>query len=159
MLIPEDVNETWWNYTLYNTDGRSKIICLSLKVSRVPRCCLWTNRLAPNRVLLTSAYISYFCFIKQIHFASETRKRVFLMQQNLFSLGQNEQGIYFMPGRQELSWLKCRQNHPSSLKSETKTRQKSIKRIKAALQQSLACTLCAVLRSEKQHILIPEMTN
>lgn len=104
--------------------------------------------------------MSYFCSIKQeIHFATETRKQAFLVHQNLFSPGQSEQGIHFMQGKQEPLWLKCGQIHISSLKSETKTGKKSVKGIKAAFQQSLVCPLYIVLRSEKQHILIPEITN
>jgi len=81
------------------------------------------------------------------------------VQQNLFSPGQSEQGIHSMLGKQEPVWLKCGQTHFSSLKSETKTRKKSVKEIKAAFQQSLVCTLCVVLRAEKQRLLILEMTN
>lgn len=64
-----------------------------------------------------------------------------------------------MTGKQEPPWIRCGQIHRASLKYEPKTGKKSVEGIKAALQDSLVCTLCVVLKSEKQFMLTPEMTN
>lgn len=108
--------------------SEAKNIHLALRVSRVIRCCLWTTRLAPKQVFLNSAYTGYFCSLKQRYILQKRQEnKEFLMQQNLFSRGQNEQGIYFMLGKQELVWLNHGQSHLSYLQSETKTRNKSVK--------------------------------
>lgn len=116
-----------------------------LKVSRVPRCCLWTNRSALSQVCPIPAYISYFCSIQQRYILQVRWTQACLLQQNLLSPVQNQRGIYFTPGKQKPVWLKYGQIHFSSLKSETKTGKKSVTGIKAAVQQSLVCIFCVML--------------
>lgn len=116
-----------------------------LKVSRVLRCCLWTNRLALNQVYPIPAYISYFCSTKLRYILQVRWIQACLLQQNLLSPVQNQQGIYFLSGKQKPVWLKYGQIHLSSLKSETKTGKKSVTGIRAAVQLSLVCTFCVTL--------------
>lgn len=128
----------------HNTDMRPKTTHLVLKVSSVLRCCLWTNRLTLNQVYPIPAYVSYFCSMKQRYTLQVRWAQACLLQQNLLSPVQNQQEIYFMPGKWK-PWLKYGQIHLSSLKSETKTGKKSVTGIKDAVQLSLVCTFCVTL--------------
>lgn len=128
----------------HNTDMRPKTTHLVLKVSSVLRCCLWTNRLTLNQVYPIPAYVSYFCSMKQRYILQVRWAQACLLQQNLLSPVQNQQEIYFMPGKWK-PWLKYGQIHLSSLKSETKTGKKSVTGIKDAVQLSLVCTFCVTL--------------
>lgn len=76
-----------------------------------------------------------------------------LLQQNLLSPVQNQQGIHFMPRKQKPVWLKYGQIPLSSLKSETKTGKKSVTEIKAAL--SLVCTSCVMLEVREAVYIYP----
>lgn len=116
-----------------------------LKVSRLLRCFLWTHRLALNQVYPIPAYISYFCSMKWRYIFQVRWTQACLLQQNLLSPVQNQQGIYFLPGKQKPVWLKYGQIHLSSLKPETRIGKKSVTGIKAAVQLSLVCIFCVML--------------
>lgn len=82
-------SETWWKYALFKTNPRTRLIPLGPKVSRVPRCCLWDNRLAPHQVFLIHYIPQLFLFRKaERHFASGKREQLLLVLQKLSSPGK-----------------------------------------------------------------------